>query len=61
MFNFFANEDCRQGNCYNISGGDFNHIINVLRIIDFVNGILVKIDRFVEIYKRVFVLLDKTW
>ena len=32
MFNFFANEDCRQENCYNISGGDFNHIINVLRM-----------------------------
>ena len=32
MFNFFANEECRQGNCYNISGGDFNHIVNVLRM-----------------------------
>ncbi len=32
MFNFFANEDCRQGNSFNISGGDFNHIVNVLRM-----------------------------
>lgn len=32
MFNFFADESCRQGDCYNISGGDFNHIINVLRM-----------------------------
>ena len=32
MFNFFANEDCRQGNNFNITDGDFNHIINVLRM-----------------------------
>lgn len=32
MFNFFANEDCRQGNSFNITDGDFNHIINVLRM-----------------------------
>ncbi len=32
MFNFFASENTRQGNEYIISGGDFNHIKNVLRM-----------------------------
>ena len=32
MFNFFASENSRQGNEYIISGGDFNHIKNVLRM-----------------------------
>lgn len=32
MFNFFADENCRQGDLYNISGGDYNHIKNVLRM-----------------------------
>ena len=32
MYNFFANENQRQGDCYFISGADFNHIKNVLRM-----------------------------
>lgn len=32
MFNFFASETDRQGNCYIISGSDCNHIKNVLRM-----------------------------
>lgn len=32
MFNFFCNENCRMGECYLISGGDYNHIKNVLRM-----------------------------
>lgn len=32
MFNFFANENSRQGEYYYISGPDFNHIKNVLRM-----------------------------
>ena len=32
MFNFFVQEDSRQGNSFIISGGDFNHIKNVLRM-----------------------------
>ena len=32
MFNFFATENSRQGDCYYIDGGDFNHIKNVLRM-----------------------------
>ena len=32
MFNFFADENSRQGNNYYISGTDFNHIRNVLRM-----------------------------
>ncbi len=32
MFNFFVGEECRQGNGFSISGGDFNHIKNVLRM-----------------------------
>lgn len=32
MFNFFADENSRQGNNYYISGADFNHIRNVLRM-----------------------------
>ena len=32
MFNFFVGEECRQGNSFSISGGDFNHIKNVLRM-----------------------------
>lgn len=32
MFNFFAQEGSRQGNSFIISGGDFNHIKNVLRM-----------------------------
>lgn len=32
MFNFFADINSRQGNCYYISGSDFNHIKNVLRM-----------------------------
>ncbi len=32
MFNFFVNEDCRCNNIYRISGNDFNHIRNVLRM-----------------------------
>ncbi len=32
MFNFFADENSRQGEYYYISGSDFNHIKNVLRM-----------------------------
>ncbi len=32
MFNFFVGDECREGDCYNISGRDFNHIVNVLRM-----------------------------
>lgn len=32
MFNFFADINSRQNNCYYISGSDFNHIKNVLRM-----------------------------
>ena len=32
MFNFFAEKDARQGNCFYISGSDYNHIRNVLRM-----------------------------
>lgn len=32
MYNFFASADSRQENCYYISGSDYNHIANVLRM-----------------------------
>ena len=32
MFNFFADDGARQGNCFYISGPDYNHIKNVLRM-----------------------------
>ena len=32
MFNFFASENSRQGDFYYITGSDYNHIINVLRM-----------------------------
>ena len=32
MFNFFAEDNSRQGDFYYISGSDFNHIKNVLRM-----------------------------
>ena len=32
MFNFFAENNCRNGNRYYINGTDFNHIKNVLRM-----------------------------
>lgn len=32
MFNFFATDNSRQGDCYHIRGNDFNHIKNVLRM-----------------------------
>lgn len=32
MFNFFAGENSRNGNCYYIEGADLNHIKNVLRM-----------------------------
>ena len=32
MFNFFAAENSRQGDCFFITGGDLNHIKNVLRM-----------------------------
>lgn len=32
MFNFFASEECRQGNFFHITGPDCNHIKNVLRM-----------------------------
>ncbi|MBR3767628.1 MAG: 16S rRNA (uracil(1498)-N(3))-methyltransferase [Clostridia bacterium] len=32
MFNFFASDNSRQGNCYYLTGADFNHIKNVLRM-----------------------------
>ncbi len=34
MFNFFAKENQRQNDCYFISGTDFNHIRNVLRMVE---------------------------
>ena len=32
MFNFFADESMKHGDYYYISGADFNHIKNVLRM-----------------------------
>lgn len=32
MFNFFADKNVRKDNCYFISGSDYNHIKNVLRM-----------------------------
>ncbi len=32
MYNFFAEKNSRSGNCYNITGSDYNHIVNVLRM-----------------------------
>ncbi len=32
MFNFFADENSRRGDEYVITGGDYNHIVNVLRM-----------------------------
>ena len=32
MYNFFVNDDCRQGDRYVITGADHNHIKNVLRM-----------------------------
>lgn len=32
MFNFFAQPDSRHGNTFLITGSDYNHIINVLRM-----------------------------
>ena len=32
MYNFFVNDDCRQGDRYIITGADHNHIKNVLRM-----------------------------
>lgn len=32
MYNFFVNGDNRKGECYYITGADFNHIKNVLRM-----------------------------
>lgn len=32
MFNFFVSENSRQDDCYYISGADYNHIKNVLRM-----------------------------
>lgn len=32
MFNFFVNDESRIGNCFIISGNDYNHIKNVLRM-----------------------------
>ena len=32
MYNFFVNGDNRKGECYYITGTDFNHIKNVLRM-----------------------------
>lgn len=32
MYNFFAQDNSRQDNCYYITGPDFNHIKNVLRM-----------------------------
>lgn len=34
MFNFFVEDNSREGNCYYIEGHDFNHIKNVLRMHD---------------------------
>ena len=33
MFNFFVDTDARQGNLFHISGADYNHIRNVLRMV----------------------------
>ncbi len=32
MFNFFVDKSCKNDNCYYISGSDYNHIVNVLRM-----------------------------
>lgn len=32
MFNFFVNQEQKTGDCYLISGSDYNHICNVLRM-----------------------------
>lgn len=32
MFNFFAKDNMREGDCYLITGSDYNHIKNVLRM-----------------------------
>ncbi len=32
MFNFFVESNALQCDCYNITGGDYNHIVNVLRM-----------------------------
>ena len=32
MYNFFANENNKSGNCYHITDKDCNHIVNVLRM-----------------------------
>lgn len=32
MFNFFVEDNSREGNCYYIEGADFNHIKNVVRM-----------------------------
>lgn len=32
MYNFFANENSRHNNCYQITDSDCNHIVNVLRM-----------------------------
>ena len=32
MYNFFVEENCRENDCYYISGEDFNHIKSVLRM-----------------------------
>ena len=32
MFNFFAQENSRQGDVFSLSGRDYNHIKNVLRM-----------------------------
>ena len=32
MYNFFADESARIGDCYHITGADYNHIKNVLRM-----------------------------
>ncbi len=32
MFNFFADTAAKQGDCFIITGGDYNHIVNVLRM-----------------------------
>ena len=32
MFNFFVDESARTEDCFRITGGDYNHIRNVLRM-----------------------------
>ncbi len=32
MFNFFVDSDCKKSDCYYITGSDFNHIKNVVRM-----------------------------